>query len=332
MKTRGILGRFEELGERHLLLAHGANVFPLLHVVVYYAVWLILLAPGAPQPPLWRWALWPVLVLANFSISVGVLHMHAHRRLFKSAAANRVLELLLALPAGATCANMLYTHVFLHHRYGNDTGDPTSTIGYERGPRMLWYWVRFGAYTTYLTWRALFRLHAPRRWRRMRRRFVIDLSACFCVGVGLGVAGRYGLIDRWGWLLVFLVPACICHVNTGYFAWLTHQRVSGGRFEALNNVANVLAVLSHNQGFHSVHHKHPSLHWTEIPDHVGEMLDVSDSLIVPYWMTMTSAWRALHPAGVLAPMFGGAWKTRCRRALSAQKHRARRVPYFCWID
>jgi fatty acid desaturase len=152
------------------------------------------------------------------------------------------------------------------------------------------------------------------------------------VGVGLGVASRYGLIDRWGWLLVFLVPACICHVNTGYFAWLTHQRVSGGRFEALNNVANVLAVLSHNQGFHSVHHKHPSLHWTEIPDHVGEMLDVSDSLIVPYWMTMTSAWRALHPAGVLAPMFGGAWKTRCRRALSAQRHRARRVPYFCWID
>ncbi|MET0993647.1 MAG: fatty acid desaturase, partial [Mycobacterium sp.] len=79
---------------RVLKLEHPANVGPLMHVVC----WVGLLAFGLLVPGATNWylavPLIATLTLLNFSITIGVLHMHTHRPLFVSRRANRVIDVL----------------------------------------------------------------------------------------------------------------------------------------------------------------------------------------------------------------------------------------------
>src|SRR5262249_53644505 len=92
------LRRAERALERTLRLEHAANIFPLVHVVFYYLLFFCLAWRGLVEKPWLRLPLWVVLVLLNFSLSIGIMHMHAHRKLFTDERANRVLEFLLSLP------------------------------------------------------------------------------------------------------------------------------------------------------------------------------------------------------------------------------------------
>ena len=74
---------------RVLKLEHPANIGPLLHIVG----WVGLLAFGLLVPAAMNWYLAvPLIVtltLANFSITIGVLHMHTHRPLSVSRRLNQ---------------------------------------------------------------------------------------------------------------------------------------------------------------------------------------------------------------------------------------------------
>jgi hypothetical protein len=75
------LRQLERALERGLSLEHGANVFPLLHVLGYYLVLVTLAGRWLTSP--WLVApLWVALVLLNYSLTIGILHLHAHRKLF----------------------------------------------------------------------------------------------------------------------------------------------------------------------------------------------------------------------------------------------------------
>src|SRR5215831_14428843 len=84
--------------ERVVRLEHAANIFPLVHVACYYTLFFCLAWRGLVETPWLRLPLWVALVLLNFSLSIGIMHMHAHRKLFTDERANRVLEFLLSLP------------------------------------------------------------------------------------------------------------------------------------------------------------------------------------------------------------------------------------------
>src|SRR5262245_38898496 len=110
------LRRVERWLERWLKLEHGANIFPLTHVAIYYAALALLLLPPVESFPALYWPLWFILVSANYSVSIGIIHLHGHRSLFTSHMANRLLEFLLCFPALHACATMRHVHVHLHHK------------------------------------------------------------------------------------------------------------------------------------------------------------------------------------------------------------------------
>lgn len=124
---------------RYVKLEHPANVGPLVHV----ALWVALLAVGLLVPAAANWyvavPLTILLALLNLSITVGVLHMHAHRPLFVSRRMNRATDLLCCLPGALTGVDMREVHVLNHHRFNDGPRDITSTEGRERGLRAVWY-------------------------------------------------------------------------------------------------------------------------------------------------------------------------------------------------
>lgn len=319
------LRRFERWLEESLGLEHGANVFPLAHTALFYATFATLLSGVLPS--MWlEVPLWVGLVLLNYSLSIGVMHLHAHRKLFVRPLANRALEFLLALPIGLSYPLMLYVHVHLHHRFNDEEGDPTSTKGQERGLAALWYWVRYPLVCHRAVVKGLFAEDAAAPWRRLRGQYVVDSGAVLVILV------VFGLYDLRAMVLLYLLPMLIVSFNIGYFAWLTHAPAGTGDVDgSVNTTNNWMNLFIHNQGFHAVHHRYPGVHWTMLPDRLQMMTSVDDALIVPYWVTLQSAVRLVVPERFRDAVHGRRWKAALRRRVQAHQHRNPVLPYFGWI-
>ena len=278
---------------RVLKLEHPANAGPLAHI----AGWLGLLAFGLLVPAATNWYLAvPLIVLlslANLSITIGVLHMHTHRPLFVSRRMNRVVDVMCCTPATLTAAEMCEVHVLNHHRYNDGPGDVTSTGGRDQGLRAVWYWISYGAIVKNHTVRRTFAANASPGRRMRRHQFMLDSTLV----VALIVATWY-VTDTTRFALFYGIPLIVAQVNSGYFAWLTHAPARGFNDEpnkSINTVGNWLNFFIFNQGYHSVHHRYPGIHWSQIPDKLDYMQKVEPVVIVPYWMTLNSTWRLIVP-------------------------------------
>jgi len=326
--ARPWLARAERIAERVLRVEHGANVGPLLHVACYGAGFALLVVPGAVVAWPARAALWLVTTLLNYSLTIGVMHMHCHRKLFVARAPNRVLELLLCFPSLLTSAEMTVLHVHHHHKHNDGPDDVTSTLGCERGLSAVGYWLRYGSIVKWFTVHSIYATDV-RRWRKQRFRatFAIDTALCVTAIVAL---------TRWqpdAMLLDYWVPFALTHVTIGYFSWLTHAPAGprDGVDGSVNTVDNVLNLFIFNQGYHAVHHEHPGIHWTDIPDKLATMTRVAPDYIVPYWVTPNSAWRIAAPARFRNPGHGARWQARLDERLASGRVRSPVLPYFVWI-
>ncbi|MCC3332097.1 fatty acid desaturase [Nocardia abscessus] len=314
---------------RVLKLEHPANIGPLAHVVA----WVALLAVGLLVPATANWYLaLPLIItltLLNFSLTIGVLHMHTHRPLFVSKRLNRVVDLFCCMPATLTAAEMREVHILNHHRYNDGPGDVTSTEGREHGLGAVWYWIRYGTIVKNHTIRKIFAADATTKQRQRRNQFLFDLTL---VLVLIGVTWYFA--DNTRFVLFYWIPVLVTQVNSGYFAWLTHAPARGFEDDpskSLNTAGNWLNFFIFNQGYHSVHHRYPGVHWSQIPDKLDFMRQVDPGVIVPYWMTLNSAWRLVVPGGFLDAPYGERWKAKLETRMEEGGVRSRLLPWFAWI-
>jgi len=314
---------------RVLKLEHPANVGPLVHIVC----WIGLLALGLLVPATTNWylavPLITVLILLNFSITIGVLHMHTHRPLFVSRRANRIIDVLCCLPATLTATEMREVHILNHHRFNDGPDDVTSTEGREKGLPAIWYWIRYGMVVKNHAVRTVFAANASAGRRKRRYQFVLDYTLVLTL-----IAATWYATDTTRFALFYLIPLVVTQVSSGYFAWLTHApaRVfAADPSKSMNTVGNMLNFFIFNQGYHSVHHRYPGIHWSQIPDKLDFMRQVEPDVIVPYWMTLNSAWRLVAPKGFLDAGYGQRWKAKLDKRLDEGTVRSRYLPWFAWI-
>lgn len=314
---------------RVLKLEYPENVGPLLHIVC----WIGLLAIGLLAPAATRWCLAVPLIillsLANFSLTIGILHMHTHRTLFVSRRMNRLVDILCSLPSALTAAEMREVHVLNHHRYNDGPRDITSTEGRERGPRAVWYWIRYGTVVKRYTMQTLFAASPSGHRRKRRHEFLFDATLYLIL-----TCAMWYLADGTRFLLFYVIPFVTIQLNSGYFAWLTHapaRSYEEDLSKSLNTVGNWLNFFIFNQGYHSVHHRYPGIHWSQIPDKLEFMRQVQPEVIVPYWMTLNSAWRLVVPGGFLTAKHGERWKARLEKRLAEGTVRLRYLRWFAWI-
>jgi len=312
-----------------LKLEHPANIGPLVHI----ALWLGVLAVGLLLPTAMTWyvaiPLIVLLQLLNLSITIGVLHMHTHRPLFVSRRMNRVADLLCCLPGGLTGVDMREVHVLNHHRFNDGPRDVTSTEGFERGVRSVRYWISYSAVIHMHTIRTVFASHPSADRRKRRHQYMVDVTLFLAL-----IGGTAYVADTTRFLLFYGLPFLVTQVNAGYFAWLTHApaRVfEDDPSKSINTVGNVLNFFTFNQGYHSVHHRYPGIHWSEIPDKLDFMRTVDPGVIVPYWMTLNSTWRLFLHERFLDMTYGERWKAKLEKRLGEGSVRARYLPWFAWV-
>ena len=140
--------------------------------------------------------------------------------------------------------------------------------------------------------------------------------------------------DTTRFMLFYVIPFLVTQVNAGYFAWLTHapaRDFDDDPSKSMNTVGNLLNFLIFNQGYHSVHHRYPGIHWSQIPDKLDFMRQVDPDVIVPYWMTLNSAWRVLVPGGFLDATYGERWKAKLEKRMEEGTVRSRYLPWFAWV-
>ncbi len=314
---------------RVLKLEHPANVGPLMHIVC----WAGVLAFGLLVPAATNWylavPLIATLTLLNLSITIGVLHMHTHRPLFVSRRLNRVVDVLCCLPGTLTAAEMREVHVLNHHRFNDGPGDVTSTEGREHGLRAVWYWFRYGRHRQEPHRTNDFRSQCGARPAQAASPIHVRFDA------GLGAdRGHRVVADTTRFTLFYLIPFLVTQVNSGYFAWLTHapaRDFDDDPSKSMNTVGNLLNFLIFNQGYHSVHHRYPGIHWSQIPDKLDFMRQVDPDVVVPYWVALTSAWRVVVPGGFLNATYGERWKAKLEKRIEEGSVRSRYLPWFAWI-
>lgn len=309
-----------------LRLEHPANLFPLAHVVGYYATFITLLLPGMAESAWARCVLWSILVTANYSLSIGVIHIHSHRKIFTRQLPNRVLEFLLTFPSLNSYPMMRFVHVYLHHKHEDGPDDPTSTIPYRNGARIFLYWLIYSCHCMWITRGALFSRDAKPIWRKMRLQFCVDTV------LPVMIATAWAYFRPLQVLYLWLCPLVVVWVNIGFFAWLTHAPAYSGPINgSLNTVNRWMNIFIHNQGFHTIHHRYPAIHWTEIPEHLDMMLDVDDRLIVSYWVLLPSAWHVATSRTLRNESFARAWKQRFLKCRENRTIRNSFIRYFSWI-
>jgi fatty acid desaturase len=312
--------------ERRLRLEHGANIFPLSHVAIYYATLGLLLVPAMEEIAWLFWALWLLLVFMNYSVSIGIIHLHGHRSLFTWEPANRALEFLLCFPALHACATMRHVHVNLHHKYADGAGDPTSTIGFRKGWKILVYWIRYALLSAWTTGRAIYDPKASKSQRRMRWPFAIDTLGNVTIGT------FWYLNDLKHAFVLWMLPMFIVWVNIGFFAWLTHAPSAAVEPSSSFNTPNRwMSIVIHNQGFHVIHHLHPGIHWTAIPEYLDDMLEVDDRLIARHWVLLPCALRILKKGGFSDEDYARSWKRKYKALRGSTSSRTPLLPYFNWI-
>lgn len=211
----------------------------------------------ARAPWVWVWAFVVVSTMGHL-----VEHNHVHQPTFRSPRANLLFDLALMTATGIPPEGYRYQHVEVHHRYLGTTQDWTyRTI--VVAPRFRRFFAVLGESLCYLP-RAWART-LPVMWSRRRgakgRRFWLSLAILVGLGLVLLAARPREFV------LFFAIPWAGNAVLPGYY---NHRHHVDCRFTDPFDQANVRLTmfsgtrLGFHIGFHSVHHAHPSLHWTEL--------------------------------------------------------------------
>lgn len=195
-------------------------------------------------------------------IAANAKHNHMHRRTFRAAWANIVLDHWLGLLTGTTATSIITEHNLRHHGHSNTEEDfvRASLVKFR------WQWLNVvcffprAAYELYLRKPLDFELW----WRQNRTLFWRGLAEQFTLW------GTFAIVAWFDWkaaLLFMLLPWLHGQWWLVTFNLLQHQALAPD--DPWQNSRNIVSPLFNffffNVGFHTAHHLRPTLHWSELP-------------------------------------------------------------------
>lgn len=242
------------------MLRYRADVKTLLFVAIYFA----LVAVQWVYAPRALWLAIPLLVLTCWFSFFGAVATHntVHCPVFKSRGMNRLFQVVLTLTYGHPVSAYVPGHNLSHHKHTQSRRDVmrTSKVRYR------WHLLNgllfmptvgkdiFGADMRYF--KAMYRRNRP--WFRQ----MILEAAVF-----LGATAALVALDWKKFLLYVLIPH-------QYAAWgiitmnlLQHDGCDEASEynHSRNFVGKLVNWWTYNNGYHTIHHLEPGLHWSLLP-------------------------------------------------------------------
>lgn len=251
---------------------------------------------GVPvQPVLYGLALF--LAIATAVIS----HNHNHLSMWRSRGANLVTSWVISIFYGHPAVGWVPTHNMVHHKFNNRPGDSSRCPKVFQSNHLL-------ALLIYPTLTSMAQTKEIRAYigklRTTNRR--LYWSAISEYVVFFGFMALIFLVDWRKALLFFLIPQQVALFVIQVFNYVQHIEADENSKwnHSRNFVSPVLNALLFNNGYHTVHHITPGLHWTKTPEaHAKVAHHIHPALLQRSWwgyMIWTFLLRPLVP-GAGAP-------------------------------
>jgi fatty acid desaturase len=208
-------------------------------------------------------ALWPITATLVF-VACIVKHNHIHCRTFRAVRWNRLLDHGLTLATGHPTHAIVTAHNVRHHRHNQTRLDwvRCSLVGFR------WNALNLLAFAPASVWTMRReRRDDVRAWRQRRPDLYRRLAAERAVL--LGVAGLLLALDWRATLGYVVAPWLAAQWALVTINLLQHQDCDpASDIDHSRNVTGRLVNwLLLNNGFHTVHHLRPALHWSRLPDY-----------------------------------------------------------------
>jgi fatty acid desaturase len=250
-------------------LRHDEDIRQIGCTAAFFAVFLFAwLSFRSPVSGLIPFATWLSLFQLSFMGAVAT-HNAIHVPLFKSKHLNSLYQICLSLQYGGSVSIFVPGHNLSHHRYPQQARDVmrTTKVRYQwnmlNGLLFFWHIVLSGNQDEKLYFAAQARL--DRRIVRQRR---LEEIAVF------GTTAVLLLLDwrRWMWFALvpqFYAKYCILSLNL-----LQHDGCDmKSRYNFARNFTDPwLNYLCFNNGYHTVHHLYPGLHWSVLAQKHKELV------------------------------------------------------------
>ncbi|NRA32563.1 MAG: fatty acid desaturase [Polyangiaceae bacterium] len=273
--------------------------------------WTCVLAPALVVLHYSRPELGPYLCALScyFGLACGVIaHNHMHRPTFGEKLPNTLFSSWISVFYGYPVFAWLPTHNMNHHKFVNKNGDATITWRFTNKHNAVVAGTYFFVSAYYQgAWIQSFIKKARTQKPALFRRIVLQYSTVYGVqALMLGVAiARHGLsVGFFVWLFAMGIPAIFAlwaimlfnytqHVHTDPWSDWNHSRNFGSW--SLN-------FFLFGNGFHTIHHEKPSLHWSDArAEHAKVAHKMSPELIQrSFWWFMFKQ----HFLAILFPKLG----------------------------
>jgi fatty acid desaturase len=285
------------------MLKNNKDIKSLIYIFITTSLFLFLWTQGKAMNK----GLFTVLYIwfLFMSISVAVMaHNHNHLPMWKSKIMNILTDNWLTVFYGFPVFAWIPTHNANHHKFVNKEPDYTRT----------WRFTERNNLFTVLTYpsvsgffqQSVVMNHFKETFSRNKYKFFL-YGLQFVVLISW-IAGAF-IIGGWEKALIYVVlPQQLSLFSVLLFNYVQHVHADEEtKYNSSRNFTGILNFLLFNNGLHTIHHIHPTIHWSEIPQEHAKIEHLIDDSLIE-----SSFWYFLYKSYILG-IFMPKYKTKSMR-------------------
>lgn len=234
----------------------------------------------------YQWHLGRITWLYPLSLFMGVTaavisHNHNHLSIWKSKPLNLLTSYVISILYGHPAIAWVPTHNQVHHKLNNKPGDTSRSPKFFKSNHLL-------ALLVYPTLTGIAQQQEIRAFfgdlrARSRKAWLMAISEYV---VFFGFLAATLVVDWRRSLLFVVIPQQFALFTIQVFNYVQHVETDENSEwnHSRNFVSPVLNALLFNNGYHTVHHKTPGVHWSETPAlHAKFAANIHPALLVKSW-------------------------------------------------
>ena len=285
------------------MLKNNKDIKSLIYIVITTSLFRFLWTQGKAMNK----GLFTVLYIwfLFMSISVAVMaHNHNHLPMWKSKIMNILTDNWLTVFYGFPVFAWIPTHNANHHKFVNKEPDYTRT----------WRFTERNNLFTVLTYpsvsgffqQSVVMNHFKETFSRNKNKFFL-YGLQFVVLISW-IVGAF-VIGGWEKALVYVVlPQQLSLFSVLLFNYVQHVHADEEtKYNSSRNFTGILNFLLFNNGLHTIHHIHPTIHWSETPQEHAKIEHLIDDSLIE-----SSFWYFLFKSYILG-IFMPKYKTKSMR-------------------
>jgi len=220
------------------------------------------------------------------AISLGtVSHNHNHKATFKSKRLNNLFGHALTIFYGYPTLMWVPTHNLNHHKFVNRPGDATATWRYTN-KHNLWVALTYPFVSGYFqsipirNYIDRVKTKKPKLYARIRFQYAVWIGSYITLGILAAVLyhNQQAGLGFYVWFFSVILPAILSSTVIMFFNFIQHVHTDAwsDHDHSRNFVGSWFNFLFFNNGYHTIHHDHPAMHWSELPEAHSKIADSID--------------------------------------------------------